>query len=52
MTKRRVSLPEAAVEGVESFIEDVDTRLSGATGEGICDVVQDVLVDLFGDREA
>jgi len=52
MTKRRVSLPDAAEEGVTAFIDDVDTRLSGATGEGICDVVQEVLVDLFGDRDA
>ena len=52
MTKRRVSLPDEAEAGVQSFIEDVDSRLSGATGEGICDVVQDVLVDLFGDRDA
>jgi len=52
MTKRHVSLPDAAEDGVESFIEDVDARLSGASGEGICHVVQDVLVDLFGDREA
>jgi maltose O-acetyltransferase len=52
MTKRHVSLPEDAEDGVQSFIEDVDARLSGVSGEGICDVVQDVLVDLFGDREA
>ena len=52
MTKRHVSLPEDAEAGVQSFIDDVDSRLSGATGEGICDVVQDVLVDLFGDRDA
>ena len=52
MTKRHVSLPDEAEEGVQSFIEDVDSRLSGATGEGICDVVQEVLVDLFGDRDA
>ena len=52
MTKRHVSLPDEAEEGVQSFIEDVDSRLSGATGEGICTVVQEVLVDLFGDRDA
>jgi acetyltransferase-like isoleucine patch superfamily enzyme len=52
MTKRHVSLPDEAEEGVKSFIDDVDSRLSGATGEGVCDVVQDVLVDLFGDRDA
>jgi acetyltransferase-like isoleucine patch superfamily enzyme len=52
MTKRHVSLPRRAEEGVRAFIDDVDDRLDGATGESICDVVQDVLVDLFGDREA
>ena len=52
MTKRRVSLPEAAEAGVTAFIEDVDERLSGATGEETCEIVEDVLVDLFGDREA
>ncbi|HKJ58206.1 MAG TPA: acyltransferase [Halobacteriales archaeon] len=52
MTKRHVSLPVEAEEGVEAFVEDVDSRLSGATGEAICDVVQEILVDLFGDRDA
>jgi maltose O-acetyltransferase len=50
MTKRHVSLPDEAAAGVEAFIEDVDRRLTEA--EDICRVVQDVLVDLFGDREA
>ncbi len=52
MTKRHVSLPEGAEAGVTAFIEDVDDRLSGATAEDTCAVVEDVLVDLFGDREA
>jgi len=50
MTKRHVSLPAAADEGVTAFIEEVDERLSG--NEDTCTVVQDVLVDLYGDREA
>jgi acetyltransferase-like isoleucine patch superfamily enzyme len=50
MTKRHVTLPPAAEEGVASFIEEVDERLAG--DEETCDVVEDVLVDLFGDREA
>jgi maltose O-acetyltransferase len=50
MTKRHVSLPPAAAEGVAAFVNDVDERL--ASDEDTCDVVQDVLIDLFGDREA
>jgi len=50
MTKRHVSLPEEADEGVTAFIEEVDERLSG--DEETCAIVQDVLVDLYGDREA
>jgi len=50
MTKRHVSLPAAAEDGVGEFIEYVDERLS--SDEDTCRVVQDVLVDLFGDREA
>jgi acetyltransferase-like isoleucine patch superfamily enzyme len=50
MTKRHVSLPPGGEEGIHAFIEDVDRRLSGE--EDICDVVEDVLVDLMGDREA
>ena len=50
MTKRHVSLPAAAEAGVEGFIEEVDRRLSSS--EDTCAVVTDVLVDLFGDREA
>ena len=50
MTKRHVSLPAAAADGVDRFIESVDERLSGP--EDTCEVVTDVLVDLFGDREA
>ena len=52
MTKRSVSLPPDAELGVEAFIDDVDDRLTGAPPEEICGVVQDVLVDLFGDRAA
>jgi acetyltransferase-like isoleucine patch superfamily enzyme len=50
MTKRHVSLPPAAEEGLHEFIEEVDARLAG--DEDICAVVEDVLVDLHGDREA
>jgi len=50
MTKRRVSLPPAAAEALDEFIEEVDNRLSSS--EDTCRVVEDVLVDLHGDREA
>ena len=50
MTKRRVSLPPAAREGLQEFIDEVDERL--ASDEDTCRVVEDVLVDLHGDREA
>jgi len=50
MTKRHVSLPPAAEEGLHEFLEDVDRRLS--SDEDICDVVEDVLIDLHGDRDA
>ncbi len=49
MTKRHVSLPPDATVGVRGFIESVDERLS--SDEDTCDVVEDVLVDLFGDRQ-
>jgi maltose O-acetyltransferase len=50
MTKRHVSLPDAAEAGLRGFIEEVDERL--ASEEDTCAVVEDVLVDLFGDRDA
>ena len=50
MTKRHVSLPADAAVGVRGFIDDVDERLS--SDEETCAVVEDVLIDLFGDREA
>ena len=50
MTKRHVSLPAEAEEGLDTFLETVDRRLSG--DEDTCAVVEDVLVDLHGDREA
>ena len=50
MAKRHVSLPTSAEAGVRGFIEEVDQRLTSE--EDTCRVVQDVLVDLFGDREA
>ncbi|WP_251341807.1 acyltransferase [Haloplanus halophilus] len=50
MTKRHVSLPIEADAGLEEFIDHVDERL--ASDEDTCNVVQDVLIDLFGDREA
>ncbi|MFB6160362.1 MAG: acyltransferase [Haloferacaceae archaeon] len=51
MTKRHVSLPDAAEAGVRGFIEDVDERLSD-DDQDTCEVVRETLVDLFGDREA
>ena len=50
MTKRHVSLPTDAEDGVQEFIDHVDRRL--ASDEDTCEVVQDVLVDLYGDRES
>ncbi|MXR40041.1 acyltransferase [Halobaculum sp. WSA2] len=50
MTKRHVSLPAEADEGVTAFIEQVDARLS--SDEDTCEVVRETLVDLFGDRDA
>ncbi|WP_336135248.1 acyltransferase [Natronomonas amylolytica] len=50
MTKRHVSLPAEAEEGLQAFLEEVDHRLS--SDEDTCDVVEDVLIDLHGDREA
>ncbi|WP_336000997.1 acyltransferase [Halorientalis halophila] len=50
MTKRHVSLPPLTEEGLRSFIDEVDERLRGE--EDTCDVVEDVLVDLHGDRAA
>jgi len=50
MTKRHVSLPDDAEAGLEEFLSAVDERLSGP--EDTCDVVADVLVDLYGDRDA
>ncbi len=49
MTKRHVSLPAAAAAGVERVITEIDKRLS--SDEDTCAVVEDVLIDLFGDRE-
>ena len=50
MTKRRVSLPAEAEEGLEEFLGEVDRRLAG--DEDTCAVVEEVLVDLHGDRDA
>ncbi|MDF9744772.1 acyltransferase [Natrinema salsiterrestre] len=50
MTKRYVSLPEEAESGMREFIDEVDRRLS--SDEDTCSVVEDVLIDLSGDREA
>jgi len=50
MTKRHVSLPASAEEGLSDFLEEVDRRLSGE--EDTCAIVEDVLVDLHGDRDA
>ncbi|MFC6764013.1 acyltransferase [Natrinema soli] len=50
MTKRYVSLPDEAEAGMREFIDEVDRRL--ASDEDTCSVVEDVLIDLSGDREA
>ena len=50
MTKRYVSLPEDAESGVQAFVTEIDERLT--SDEDTCEVVQDVLVDLYGDRDA
>ncbi|PSP54977.1 acetyltransferase [Halobacteriales archaeon QS_1_67_19] len=50
MTKRHVSLPDEMEASLAAFIEDVDDRLSGE--EDTCQVVEEVLVDLHGDRGA
>ncbi|WP_339102403.1 acyltransferase [Haloterrigena salinisoli] len=50
MTKRYVSLPGEAEAGMREFIDEVDRRLS--SDEDTCSVVEDVLIDLSGDREA
>ncbi len=50
MTKRHVSLPEEAEAGVQAFIDEVDERL--ASDEDTCEVVREILVDLYGDRDA
>ena len=50
MTKRYVSLPDEAEAGMREFIDEVDRRLS--SDEDTCSVVEDVLIDLSGDREA
>jgi acetyltransferase-like isoleucine patch superfamily enzyme len=50
MTKRHVSLPTEMAESLQEFVDEVDRRL--ASEEDTCAVVEDVLVDLHGDREA
>ncbi|QLG49458.1 acyltransferase [Natrinema halophilum] len=50
MTKRYISLPNEAEAGMREFIDEVDRRLS--SDEDTCSVVEDVLIDLSGDREA
>lgn len=50
MTKRQVSLPPEPRAELQSFIDEVDERL--ASDEDTCAVVEDILVDLHGDREA
>jgi len=50
MTKRHVSLPPQAEQRLQTFIDGVDERLS--SDEDTCAVVEDVLVDLHGDRAA
>ena len=50
MTKRHVHLPDEMEASLEEFIAEVDDRLAGE--EDTCDVVEEVLVDLHGDRDA
>lgn len=50
MTKRHVSLPADAETTLRGFVETVDDRLAG--DEDTAAVVEDVLVDLNGDRDA
>jgi acetyltransferase-like isoleucine patch superfamily enzyme len=50
MTKRHISLPAEMDATLQEFLEDIDRRL--ASDEDTCSVVEDVLVDLHGDREA
>jgi acetyltransferase-like isoleucine patch superfamily enzyme len=50
MTKRHVSLSAEMAESTQEFIDEVDRRL--ASEEETCAVVEDVLVDLHGDRDA
>ncbi|MFB6111055.1 MAG: acyltransferase [Halobacteriaceae archaeon] len=53
MTKRHVSLPKGAEAGLRGFIEDVDTRLGEAEDPtALADTVAEVLVDLYGERDA
>ncbi|MFP4591414.1 MAG: acyltransferase [Halobacteriales archaeon] len=49
MTKRRVELPEPTAETYETYVATVRDRLR--SDEPLGDVVQEVLVDLNGDRE-
>ena len=50
MTKVNVSLPAEAEANVQTFIDEVDERLSSS--EDTCRVVTETLADLHGDREA
>ncbi|WP_312910945.1 acyltransferase [Natronosalvus caseinilyticus] len=50
MTKRYASLPDEAEAGMREFVTSVDERLSSE--ESTCSVVEDVLIDLSGDRDA
>jgi len=50
MTKRHVSLSSEMAESLQEFVDDIDRRLS--SDEDTCAVVEDVLVDLHGDRDA
>lgn len=50
MTKRYVTLPDEMEASLEAFIAEVDERLAG--DEDTCAVVEEVLVDLHGDRDA
>ncbi|MFC4550252.1 MULTISPECIES: acyltransferase [Halorussus] len=55
MTKRHVTLPDEMEAGLEAFLGEVDERLSNAgpdEPERTCEVVEEVLVDLHGDRDA
>ncbi len=49
MTKRRVTLPAESESSYSDFVESIEERLT--TADDLGDAVQEILVDLNGDRE-